>query len=200
MQSYDDRPSALLVWDMENVRLPDNPDSPQKDDVVWSKTPCPSINMGHLISQIKQGYMDPLFYKEWRATACITRVSLKAIEKKHPDFVDQMVPYIDITLASSYKKTNADYVLAREISTFLDSRPIPGSRLILLTGDGDFLGSVQRAIKMGIEVHVISYAASTSKVLVGAATYHYDWRDLLEKELIGGQVTLPYFDGNKEIA
>ena len=144
--------------------------------------------------------MDPLFYKEWRATACITRVSLKAIEKKHPDFVDQMVPYIDITLASSYKKTNADYVLAREISTFLDSRPIPGSRLILLTGDGDFLGSVQRAIKMGIEVHVISYAASTSKVLVGAATYHYDWRDLLEKELIGGQVTLPYFDGNKEIA
>jgi len=177
MQSYDERPFALFVWDMENVRLPDASDT---------------LSISDLVSNLKNGFMDPKYYKEWRTTACITRTSLKAIEKRHPDFIDQMVPYIDITLASSFKKVNADYVLKRELSTFLDSHAAsPHSRIILLSGDGDFLGCVQRAIKMGIEVHVVSYSGATSKVLQGAATRHYDWRSLLE-EMTGGTVTLPY--------
>lgn len=175
-------PVAVLIWDLENVRLPDG------------------VDPGIVVQAVKRRFMDRSFFAERRSLACVTPSSLHAMLARCPGLVDALVPFVDLALASPRNpKRGADYVLCRELAAFLDSRPPRGSRIVLLTGDGDFLGPVQRALRTpGIEVQLVYYAEGVAKSLLSldygiGQPSPVDWRAFLEKDGgVGGPVVLPY--------
>ena len=139
---------AILIWDIENVRLPDN------------------IDPGKVIMALKDKLMHPSTTSQHRSVACLTQRSLKAIQYKHHDFIDSVIAHMDVSIASHVSpKKNADYVLCREMSAFMDTHP-RGSKIVLLTGDADFLEPVQRAIKLGFQVQLVYVEKKVSHTLL----------------------------------
>ena len=139
---------TILIWDIENVRLPNN------------------VNPEKVIKVLKQAFMDPTMTRPRKTVTCLTQKSLKAIQFTHPDFIDNVIDHMDVSMASSSNHSkNADYVLCREFQSFIDTYP-RGSKIVLLSGDADFLEPVQRAIKLGFHVQLVYVDKKISHTLL----------------------------------
>ena len=148
---------TLFLWDIENVRTP-----------VENHVLPPA----HLVRCIKDRFVRGQGCVEHRSVCSVTPASLHAIERACPTFVDQVTPELTVVLASYRQpKIGADYALQRELSIFLE-RPTPHKkRVVLVTGDADFLEPVQRALRAGVDVVLIHYEATSSHVLVTVPPY-----------------------------
>ena len=143
--------AALVVWDIENVRLPRN------------------LSAAAVIAEVKRAFVFSAGFREHAAVCCVTPASLRAIAKQSPAFVHEAVPLMDVRLASHTRpKLGADFVLRRELGDFMDryAASAAACRIVLLTGDADFLEPVQRALALGFDVQLVHYGPSASRLLL----------------------------------
>ena len=170
---------ALVVWDIENVRLPRN------------------MSTAAVISEVKRAFVFSAGFVEHASICCMTPVSLHAMTKQSSAFVHEAVPLMDIRIAShSRPKLGADFVLRRELGLFMDrfSASAATCRIVLLTGDVDFLEPVQRAIRMGFDVLLVHYGKSTSRLLLDQlySTPPVEWVSFLARANGGVAPELSY--------
>jgi hypothetical protein len=126
---HDDKCDAnpiLVIWDIENVRLP-----------------LPPISPSSVIEAVRKAAVAPFTRGNVKITCCVSPMSLRAMEKRCPTFVRDAVPMMDLRIACDARapKLGADYVLQREMTAFMQTAP-RGARIVLITGDADFLGPV----------------------------------------------------------
>ncbi len=139
------------MWDIENVRLPRN------------------MSAAAVIAEVKRAFVHSAGFREHAAVCCVTPASLRAMAKQSPAFVHEAVPLIDVRLAShSRPKLGADFVLRRELGAFMDrfAASAASCRIVLLTGDADFLEPVQRALALGFDVRLVHHGPSASRLLL----------------------------------
>ena len=99
-----DRKLAIILWDIENVRLPMPPG------------PTPAA----VLMALKQRFVFSAGFVEHKTVCCVTRTSLHAIERSWPRFAGDVVPHMDVCIGShTTTKFAADYVLCRELSSFM---------------------------------------------------------------------------------
>jgi hypothetical protein len=174
-------PRALILWDIENVRPP------------------PGVSAAAAARLLKERFVRSCGFAERRTVCCLTPRSLREIEARSPLFVDDATPEMSIVLASHRRpKLSADYALKRELSLFLEeeqelaqaaatkARKKTGasgrSRVVLVTGDADFLEPVQHALRMGADVQLVHDGACASRTLLRVPPYvspPVEWADLL---------------------
>ena len=161
---------ALLIWDIENVRLPNN---------------------------LAPGVVTTMLKSEFAvrdAVTAITPRSLFMIKQNHPSFIDVMVPHCDLMLASHKSKRSADYVLIHKIGEYIVKARGNG-KIVLLTGDSDFLEPVQRALASGVEVQLLYVENKTSRALLEldyGENSPIEWRQFLKDKFGGVEIELPY--------
>ena len=155
---------SLVVWDIENVRPPLSTPSPMHP---------PGVTLIDSYYHVRRELVGRAGYDEQttRAICCVTPVSLKAMHKLRADWVDVLVPEVTVFLASSHRpKRSADFVLRREMSTFTSEVVAQGkgirARIVLMTGDEDFLEPAQHALKQGIDVQLVYCEGKTSRALL----------------------------------
>ena len=173
--------AAILVWDIENVRLPLN------------------MSVASVVAEVKRAFVFAAGFSEHASVCCLTPLSLRAMAKLSPGFVHEAVPLMDIRLASdSRAKLGADFVLRRELGTFMDRFASSASscRIVLLTGDADFLEPVQRALRLGFDVLLVHFGRSSSRLLVGQryASPPVEWERFLTDANGGTAPYMPYVD------
>ena len=156
---------AIVIWDIENVRLPAAP-----------------IKPGDVVRAIKQTFATDAGFPMPSMVCCVTPCSLRAMERKWPAFVHDVVADMDIRVASkSRPKLGSDYVLKRVFTDFIDAHAecAHDARVILITGDADFIEPVQRATRLGFDVQLVCYGGNASRFLLPAATACTDWETFL---------------------
>lgn len=171
------RPVALIVWDIENTRLPHE------------------VAPLAVLRALKRRFVQDAGFLEHKTVCCVTPFSLRAIQARWPTFLADLVPHMDVALAPVRQpKCSADYVLAREISAFCRSVPrSSGARLVLLTGDADFLGPVQGALAHGVDVRLVHPVCGGARALVSQVgpEARDEWEPFLAGLNGGAPVTLP---------
>jgi hypothetical protein len=169
---------ALLVWDIENIRLPKE------------------ITPLNVLFAIKQRFIKDSGYTEHKSICCVTHVSLRAIEKQWPAFLSDVVPHMDVELAPARRaKCDADYVLRREMSRFCHAFASSAKKkIVLLTGDADFVEPIQAAHRSGCDVHLIYNATNASRFITTTQSTFgsCEWAGFLKDVNDGIDVTLPY--------
>jgi hypothetical protein len=172
---------ALLVWDIENIRLPKE------------------IAPLDVLLAIKQRFIDESGYTEHRSICCVTHLSLRAIEKQWPAFLSDVVPHMDVALAPAHRaKCDADYVLRKEMSRFCHTFASSARKMIvLLTGDADFIEPIQAARRSGCAVNII-YNATNASRLIKTTVGSCEWGTFLKEVNCGNDVTLPYDENENE--
>ena len=98
--------------------------------------------------------------------------------KTNPTSMDDLVLSVQVRVASDRKpKLSSDFVLKQEMERFMDdhidearianktnkNRP----RIVLITGDADFVEPALRAVRLGFDVVLLHYGANSSPALVG---------------------------------
>ena len=151
---------SLVVWDIENVR-------------ALSPRHPPGVTLIDSYRHVRRELIGKAGYEEQttRAICCVTPVSLKAMLKLNPNWVDILVPEVSVFLASySRPKCSADFVLRREMTTFTSNVVAQGkgvrARIVLMTGDEDFLEPAQQALKQGIDVQLVYWEGMISGALL----------------------------------
>ena len=149
-----------------------------------------------VIAEVKRAFVFSAGYSEHASVCCVTPASLRAISKRIPGFLHDAVPLLDVRLAS-HSKLGADFVLRRALGKFMDHTSV-GRRIVLLTGDADFLEPVQRALDIGIDVQLVHFESSSSRLLVGQryASPPVEWMRFLTDLNGGATPDMPYDDGN----
>jgi hypothetical protein len=172
------RNPAIVVWDIENVRLP-----------------LPPLSTTSAIQAVKRAFdIDG----DSMMVCAVTQSSLRAMEKTWPSFLREMVPLMDVRLGcASRPKLGADFVLRRELSAFMDRNAAVAnkSRIVLLTGDGDYLEPVQQALRLGFDVQLVHYGPNTSPALLAQpyVSPPVEWVGFLADALNGGVApAMPY--------
>lgn len=157
-----DRKLAIILWDIENVRLPMPPG------------PTPAA----VLMALKQRFVFSAGFVEHKTVCCVTRTSLHAIERSWPRFAGDVVPHMDVCIGShTTTKFAADYVLCRELSSFMREQAAHAGRcrIVLLTGDADFTEPIQRAVRMGFDVQLVHYGESTACTLLELPVTRVEW-------------------------
>ena len=139
--------TALVVWDIENVRAPLALDA--------------GMTTLDVLGHVRNGMVAGAGFEELRAVCCVTPASLRAMHVQSPRWLDRVVPELTVLVASCHQKRGADYVLKRELSRFIQDevlkrddkrRGARRARVVLLTGDCDFLD----------RTYVVIYTCDTS--------------------------------------
>ena len=171
------------MWDIENVRLPSN------------------MSVTSVIHAVKRAFVTSAGFSEHASVCCVTPVSLRAMIRHRAGFVHETVPLMDIRVASeSRSKLGADFVLRRELGKFMDgfAKRATSCRIVLLTGDVDFLEPVQRALGLGFDVQLVHFGRNASRLLVdqryAARSPPVEWERFLTDANGGTAVDLPYDD------
>lgn len=188
--------AAIVIWDIENVRLPT------------------SLPPGAVFEALRRrfgvGVDGPV-----RIVCCVTPRSLPVIERRCPAFLASAVPaQVEVRVASATRqKLGADFVLKTEMAEFMQlhassclriDEAEAAPRIVLMTGDADFLEPMQRAVRLGFDVRLVHYAGNSSRALVNGWTGldgdgPVEWARMLADELNGGaDVALPYVDKEDE--
>lgn len=150
----EERSPAIVIWDIENVRLP-----------------LPPLSTTSTIQAVKRTFIADKGHdlSDAMMVCALTETSLRAMERTWPSFLREMVPLMDVRLGcASRPKLGADFVLRRELSAFMDryTRVASRSRIVLLTGDVDYLEPVQQALRLGFDVQLVHYGPNTSAALL----------------------------------
>ena len=180
---------TLVVWDIENVRAPFAPDA--------GMTTLDAL--GHVRSRLVAG----AGFDELRAVCCVTPASLRAMHAQSPRWLDGVVPELMVLVAScQHQKRGADYVLKREMARFVhdealkrvEKRGSQRARVVLLTGDCDFLEPVQSALRLGIDVQLVYYHGNVSPALLRLPyrSAPVEWAAFLAACNGGVEPVLPY--------
>jgi hypothetical protein len=126
------------------------------------------------------------------------------MEKTWPGFLSDAVPLMDVrTGCATRPKLGADFVLKRELSAFIDryARVANTCRIVLLTGDADFLEPVQHALRLGFDVQLVHDGHSSSAALLKQPykTPPVEWVVFLADTLNNGVVPdMPYHTNDNE--
>jgi hypothetical protein len=161
-------PCATVVWDIENVRLPTN-----------------SLSPSAVVAAIRKEFL--VGYDCVSFVCCVTPRSLAAIEKQNSAFLKEMVPLVDIRVASARSsKLGADFVLKKVLSDFVEKHSCAAKkphRIVLLTGDADFLESAQRATRLGFDIQIVHYGKTSSRSLIDQPYMNapVEWSSFLER-------------------
>ena len=140
---------TCVIWDIENVRPP--------------LPPAPLLKTLSALSQLASSTQS----RRIPIVCCVTTLSLRRIEKELPTFMRDAVTLMDVRIASLVPKRGADYVLNLEILRLCSHGGTDTKkRIVLLTGDADFLGPVQVALENGVDVQLIYKKESCAKVLL----------------------------------
>ncbi|KXZ53257.1 hypothetical protein GPECTOR_7g1151 [Gonium pectorale] len=182
----DGRQLVLIVWDIENVRLPLNT--------------APGLSPRHVVQYLKKHFIFGHGRTEYRTVAAVTERSLAAIRRNHPDFVEQVVPDLTLLLASAqHAKRNADVALKKELHHFTTelahiARSCPGQlSIVLISGDEDFLEAVQGAMQAGFAVQLVTHDTASGALLAqGYSRPPLLWSDFLRSASGVRDVMLPY--------
>ena len=150
--------SICVVWDIENVAPPLPPASMLKTLLALAESKSESKSESTSNNKTPPSIV-----------CCVTALSLRRIEKDFPEFMRDVVTMMDVRIASLVPKRGADYVLNLEIMRFCTRDIARRKRLVLLTGDADFLGPVQVALENGVDVQLIYLKESCSRVLLDLA-------------------------------
>lgn len=174
-----DVPSSIIViWDIENVRIP--------------HSMCP----GTVIDMVRRKFVST--FASARVVCCVTSCSLRAIERALPTFTRDAVPRMEVRVAAGYcPKLGADYVLRTAMAEFMElhAASAHSACIVLLTGDADFIEPLQRAARVGFDVKLVHCALNSSRALVESCSgvELVEWSRLLADELNGGvDVEMPY--------
>lgn len=146
---------ALVLWDIENVRAPLAASS--------------SMTMGDALRHIRQRLVYDAGFTEHRAVCCVTPGSLKAMHAQSSKWLEAAVPEMTVMLAAQFHpKRGADVVLKQELSRFTREHWARArhTRIVLLTGDEDFLEPAQHALAQGFDVQLVYYGPSASEALL----------------------------------
>ncbi|KAG2446472.1 hypothetical protein HYH02_008463 [Chlamydomonas schloesseri] len=184
----DGRNLVLIVWDIENVRLP--------------LCTAPGLTPKNVVRYLKKHFIYGPGRTEFRTVAALTERSLGRIRRDHPAFVEQVVPDLTLLLASAvHQKRNADVVLKKELHQFVTehahlARSCPGQlSIVLISGDEDFLEAVQGALAAGFAVELVTHDTASGALLAqGYARPPTLWSRFLRDASGVADVVLPYGD------
>ncbi|KAG2433865.1 hypothetical protein HXX76_008219 [Chlamydomonas incerta] len=184
----DGRNLVLIVWDIENVRLP--------------LSTAPGLTPKNVVRYLKKHFIYGPGRTEFRTVAALTERSLGRIRRDHPSFVEQVVPDLTLLLASAvHQKRNADVVLKKELHHFVTehahlARSCPGQlSIVLISGDEDFLEGVQGALAAGFAVELVTHDTASGALLAqGYARPPTLWSRFLRDASGVADVVLPYGD------
>eukprot|EP00198_Chlamydomonas_reinhardtii_P004633 XP_001693969.1 predicted protein [Chlamydomonas reinhardtii] len=184
----DGRNLVLIVWDIENVRLP--------------LSTAPGLTPKNVVRYLKKHFIYGPGRTEFRTVAALTERSLGRIRRDHPSFVEQVVPDLTLLLASAvHQKRNADVVLKKELHHFVTehahlARSCPGQlSIVLISGDEDFLEGVQGALAAGFSVELVTHDTASGALLAqGYARPPTLWSRFLRDASGVADVVLPYGD------
>ena len=162
---------AIIVWDIENVLLPHN------------------IPVDVIVNYLKQRFITSQGFYEYKTVCGITTRSLTYIEGFNRSFLEDALPVMTVLMSSrNHKKLASDFALSRELSQFthdmLDrvKREPMSARIILLTGDCDFLEPFLRAQQQGFDVQLIHDTQNASKIYKNNIVTNspaVKWQDIL---------------------
>ncbi|GFR47954.1 hypothetical protein Agub_g9758 [Astrephomene gubernaculifera] len=185
----DERELVLIVWDLENVRLP--------------HSTAEGLSPGDVIGYIKNHYINQFDPPrcEYRTLGAITPASLHQIEAIHPDFVTEAVSQMTLILASKRdKKLDVDVMLKKEINRFVrdhghQARAHPWRHtIVLIAGDKDYLEPLQGAREEGFNVELLARGdSSTTQVMQSQGTFT-PWLEFLRFYSGQQNIQLPYED------
>ncbi|PNH11776.1 hypothetical protein TSOC_001388 [Tetrabaena socialis] len=186
--STDGRSLCLIVWDIENVRLPLNT--------------APGLSPKHVVRYLKKHFIYAPCRTEYRTVAAVTERSLNRIRRDHPSFVEQVIPDLTLLMASAqHAKRNADVVLKKELHMFCmehahTARCNPGQlTIVLISGDEDFLEPVQAALQAGFGVELLTHDTASGALLAQGYSHRPTlWSAFLRACSGVQQVVLPYGD------
>lgn len=171
---------STIFWDVENVRLPK---AIHKTD---------DFSLSSIVESMRYRLCESDGFKVDAVTCGVTLSSLQAIEHFHglryPSIVDQLAMHADIIVSSRHPKCGADYIIKREIDKFIDShahsvaKGETRARIVLLSGDADFVLSMQRAIRLGFETRIVYVRTRESPLLLGLphSLCSVEWTDFLK--------------------
>ncbi|KAG2486485.1 hypothetical protein HYH03_014789 [Edaphochlamys debaryana] len=184
----DGRNLCVIIWDIENVRLP--------------LPTSPALSPRHVIRYLKKHFIYGPGRTEYRTVAAVTERSLARIRRDHPGFVEQVVPDLTLLMASAvHAKRNADVVLKKELHQFVlehahTARACPGQlTIVLISGDEDFLEPVQGALQAGFSVQLVTHDTASGALLAqGYAGPPLLWSAFLRGCSGVQDLVLPYGD------
>ena len=166
----------MVVWDIENVRPP---------PLIKRNRRGHALTPAAVLQEVKRAFVTDAGYAEHAAVCCLTSVSLQDMERTYPSFVQDLVLAMDVRVGSrKCPKLAADFVLKREMARFVHRHAGQEARIVLLTGDADFLEPVQLALLQGIDVQLVYQSGSVARTLLSLpyASPPVEWGRFLEEK------------------